>query len=161
MLLNKHQSLCISGLPRWLSGKEYTCQAGDTGDLGSIPGLGRSPGEGNGNPFQYPCLVNPMDWGAWQSSPWGHNSQLGLSDQAAAALPTWTSLCCAWRERCKQERPKLEVHGLSPNGIFLSSSSNCMYEVISTIANEIQNIPKWNSKRISFSRQNVSTKSRC
>ena len=102
----------------------------------SIPGLGRSPGEGNGNPFQYPCLVNPMDWGAWQASPWGHNSQLGLSDQAAAALPTWTSLCCAWQERCKQERPKLEVHGLSPNGIFLNSSSNCMYEVISTIANE-------------------------
>ena len=35
------------------------------GDLGSIPGLGRSPGEGNGNPFQYSCLENPMDGGAW------------------------------------------------------------------------------------------------
>ena len=35
------------------------------GDLGSIPGLGRSPGEGNGNPFQYFCLENPMDREAW------------------------------------------------------------------------------------------------
>ena len=35
------------------------------GDLGSIPGLGRSPGEGNGNPLQYSCLENPMDGGAW------------------------------------------------------------------------------------------------
>jgi len=34
-------------------------------DLGSIPGLGRSPGEGHGNPLQYPCLENPMDRGAW------------------------------------------------------------------------------------------------
>ena len=39
--------------------------AGDTGDSGSIPGLGRSPGEGNGNPLQYSCLENPMDGGAW------------------------------------------------------------------------------------------------
>ena len=37
----------------------------NVGDLGSIPGLGRSPGEGNGNPFQYYCLENPMDRGAW------------------------------------------------------------------------------------------------
>ena len=35
------------------------------GDLGSIPGLGRSPGEGNGNPLQYYCLENPMDGGTW------------------------------------------------------------------------------------------------
>ena len=41
--------------------KESTCNAGD---LGLIPGSGRSPGEGNGNPLQYSCLVNPMDRGA-------------------------------------------------------------------------------------------------
>jgi len=39
--------------------------AGDAGDIGSIPGLGRFPGEGNGNPLQYSCLGNPMDRGAW------------------------------------------------------------------------------------------------
>ena len=42
-------------------GKEPACNAGDAGDLGSIPGLGRSPGEGNGNPLQYSCLENPVD----------------------------------------------------------------------------------------------------
>ena len=40
----------------------------NTGDIGSIPGSGRSPGEGNGNPLQYSCLKNPMDRGVWQAS---------------------------------------------------------------------------------------------
>ena len=54
----------------------------NVGDLGSIPGLGRSPGEGNGNPFQYSCLENPMDGGAWQAAALGvANSQTQLSDQ--------------------------------------------------------------------------------
>ena len=58
------------GLPQWLSGKESTCNAGD---VGSIPGLGRFPGGGNDNPFQYSCLQNPMDRGVWWAtySPWG------------------------------------------------------------------------------------------
>ena len=43
-------------------GKESACK---TGDLGSIPRLGRFPGEGNGNSLQYACLENPMDSGAW------------------------------------------------------------------------------------------------
>ena len=46
-------------------GKASVCNAGD---LGSIPGLGRSPGEGNGNPLQYSCLENPMDKGAWRAT---------------------------------------------------------------------------------------------
>ena len=37
----------------------------NTGDLGSVPGSGKSPGEGNGNPLQYSCLENPVDRGAW------------------------------------------------------------------------------------------------
>ena len=45
--------------------KNPSANAGDTRGLGSIPGLGRSPGEGNGNPLQYSCLENPMDRGAW------------------------------------------------------------------------------------------------
>ena len=47
-----------------VSGKESACNAGDLGDVGSIPGSGRSPGEGKGNPLQYSCLKNPMDRGA-------------------------------------------------------------------------------------------------
>ena len=47
------------------AGKKSAGNAGDTGDTDSVPGLGRSPGEGNGNPLQYFCLENSMD------SPWG------------------------------------------------------------------------------------------
>ena len=46
-------------------GKESACSAGD---LGSIPGTGRSPGEGNGNPLQYFWPENPMDRGAWRAT---------------------------------------------------------------------------------------------
>ena len=46
--------------------KNLPASAGETGDSGSIPGSGRSPGEGNGNPVQYSCLENPMDREAWQ-----------------------------------------------------------------------------------------------
>ena len=46
-------------------GSEVKVSACNMGDLGSIPGLGRSPGERNGNPLQYSCLENPMDGGAW------------------------------------------------------------------------------------------------
>ena len=46
-------------------GSEGKASACNVGDLGSIPGSGRSPGEGNGNPFQYSCLENPMDGEAW------------------------------------------------------------------------------------------------
>ena len=55
----------LSGLPGSLDGKQSTCNAGD---LGLIPGSGRSPGEGNDNPLQYFCLENPMDGGAWQAT---------------------------------------------------------------------------------------------
>ena len=56
-----------SGLkfPWWLNGKEFTCNAGDQG---SIPGSGRSSGEGNGKPLQYSCLENPMDREALQAT---------------------------------------------------------------------------------------------
>ena len=46
-------------------GSDGKASACSVGDLGSIPGLGRSPGEGNGNPLQYSCLENPMDGGVW------------------------------------------------------------------------------------------------
>ena len=52
------------GFPGGADGRESACSVGD---LGLIPGLERSPGEGNGNPLQYPCLENSMDRGAWQA----------------------------------------------------------------------------------------------
>ena len=48
--------------------KNLPAKAGEVRDAGSIPGLGRSPGEGNGNPLQYSCLENPMDRGAWRAT---------------------------------------------------------------------------------------------
>ena len=51
--------------PGGSEGKESFCNAGDSGDTGSIPGLGISAREGNGNPIQYSCLDNPMNGGAW------------------------------------------------------------------------------------------------
>ena len=51
-----------AGFPGASDGKASACKAGDPG---SIPGLGRSPGEGNGNLLQHSCLENPMDGGAW------------------------------------------------------------------------------------------------
>ena len=52
----------LNGFPCWLQGKESTCHVGDTG---SISGLGRSPGEGNGSSCQYSYLENPMGRAAW------------------------------------------------------------------------------------------------
>ena len=81
------------GFPDSSVGKE---SAYDAGDLGSIPGLGRSPREGNSNPLQYSCLENPMDRGAWRATV--HRvtkSQTRLSDfhftslhMSDAALPS-------------------------------------------------------------------------
>ena len=50
------------------SGKEVTCKTGDPGDVGLIPGSGRSFGVGKGNPLQYSCLENSMDRGAWKAT---------------------------------------------------------------------------------------------
>ena len=70
----------IIGLPRWCSGKESAWNAGDTGDAGSILELGRSLGEGNGNPLQYSCLENSMDRGVWPATVHGvTKSQTWLS----------------------------------------------------------------------------------
>ena len=53
----------------------------NVGNMGSIPGLGRSPGEGNGNPLHYSCLENPMDGGAWRAAVHGvAKSRTRLSD---------------------------------------------------------------------------------
>ena len=60
-----HFLLYYMGFPHSLVSKESACNAGD---LGLIPGSGRSPGEGNGNPLQYSCLENPMDRGALQAT---------------------------------------------------------------------------------------------
>ena len=62
-------------------GSEVKASACNAGDLVSIPGLGRSSGEGNGNPLQYSCLENPMDGGAWWATVHGvAKSRIQLSN---------------------------------------------------------------------------------
>ena len=68
----------FSRFPRWLNSKESACNARD---MGSNPGSGRSPGEGNGNPLQYSCLGNPIEREAWWSRVHGiTKSQIQLCD---------------------------------------------------------------------------------
>ena len=74
------------GLP---GGSEVKASAGNVGDPGSIPGSGRSPGEGNGNLFQYSCLEDPMDRGAWWTTVHGvPKSRTGLSDFTSLKIYT-------------------------------------------------------------------------
>ena len=59
---------CLMGFSGGLVVKNLPANTGDTENMGSIPGLGRSLGGGNGNPLQYSYLENPMDRGAWQAT---------------------------------------------------------------------------------------------
>ena len=134
------------GFPCSSVGKESPCSAGD---LGSIPGSGKSPGEGNGNPLQYSCLENPMDRGAWRTTvrgvtrvrhdwatkpprPGARAEELvglrrALQGCGRPCLPT-SSLLCVWRplqlEGIWRHRPyglmeSLTV-GLNPGSLLTS-----------------------------------------
>ena len=94
----------LVGLPQWLSSKESSWNAGDTGDSSLIPGSGRSPGEENDNPLQYSCLENPMGRGAWWATVHGvTKSQTRLSAHtllcfcSVAKFSRWICLICKTR----------------------------------------------------------------
>ena len=70
----------FTGFPGGSVVKNPSANSGDTRDVGLIPGLGRSPGGGNGNPLQYSCLKNSMDRGAWWAQFMESQSQTQLSD---------------------------------------------------------------------------------
>ena len=61
--------------------KNLLANAGDPRDMGSIPGSGRSSGEGNGNPIQYSCLGDPMDRGAWRATVRGGHKESDTTEQ--------------------------------------------------------------------------------
>ena len=79
------------GFPDGSVVKNPLANAGDTGDTVSIPGLGRSPRGGNGNPLQYSCLENPTDRGAWRATVCGvPKSWIGLMDGVCMHTHTHT-----------------------------------------------------------------------
>ena len=105
------------GFPGGISGKEPACQHRlDVRHAGSIPGSGRSPGEGNGNPLQYSCLENPTDRGAWQATvgvaqSWTRLKQLLTAYHSPEIYRTWLlscsvatsclTLCGPWTAACR------------------------------------------------------------
>ena len=85
--VNKRHLGCGWGFPGGTVVKNLPANAGDIRDAGSIPGSGRSPGGGNGNPHQYSCLENPMDRGTWQDTIHGvAKSQAQLKQLSRHAL---------------------------------------------------------------------------
>ena len=74
------------GFPGGVMVKNPLANAGDSRDVGLIPGLGNSLGEGNGNPLQYSCLENPMDRGAWRATVHG-------------VMKSWTRLSTAQQQQ--------------------------------------------------------------
>ena len=107
----------ITGFP---GGSEVKASACNAGDLGLIPGSGRSPGEGNGNPLQYSCLENPMEGGAWWATVHGvAKSRTRLSDFTFtfhSHLGTMTRNLAEpqWREHTRLSIPATALRDPSP-----------------------------------------------
>ena len=97
------QVMCTRSFPSGSDGKEFACYAGD---LDSIPGWGRSPGEGNGNPLQHSCLENSMDRRAWQATVHGVTKS-----QTHWVTNTLTSQLCSMERRCTTRNFSLRRKG--------------------------------------------------
>ena len=107
---SKKNSVNILGLPGGLVVKNLPASVGDAGDVGSIPGSGRCPGEGNGNPLQYSCLENSMDKRAWRATVHAvTESQTWLSMQAANILIILNIYFLHWNI-WKSERKYMGLH---------------------------------------------------
>ena len=75
----------------------------NAGDVGSVPRLGRCPGKGHGNPLQYSCLENPMDWGAWRATVHGFaesdtttKQQQSCKRGTMGRITVWDPVCLSW-----------------------------------------------------------------
>ena len=97
----------LLGFPGGAGRKEPACQCMRPIDLGSIPGLGRSPGGGHGHPLQYPCLENVMDRGAWWITVHSvANSPIGLKQLSTHARRTFTAHSQSFRSSCSGVGPR-------------------------------------------------------
>ena len=121
----------IDMYPGGSDGKESACNAGATGDTGLIPGSGRSPGEGNGNPLQYSCLKNPMNRRAWKATVYGVlKSSKKLSNQYPHTWCFYGKGNCSplqyscWEIPMDREAWQTTVHGVSKNQTRLSTCTH-------------------------------------
>ena len=112
-----------------------------TGDLGSIPGMGRSPGGRNGNPLQYSCLGNPMDRGAWQTTVHG-------------AAESWTRLM---QLSTHAQHPCWLEDGL-PTQHQRTTGAKCLREAHSCWREEAGQIPRQRCRRSNISQTEVISK---
>ena len=106
-----HSVITLQGFPGGSEGKVSAC---NVGDLGSVPGSGRSPEEGNGNPLQYSCLENPMNREAWEATVHGvAKSQTRLSDFTLILNPLMADVeyCCIYL---------FAIHIASSKGLLIS-----------------------------------------
>ena len=114
------------GLHWQLSSKESACNAGDPG---SVPGWGRSPGEGNGNPLQYSCLENPMDKGAWGGTVHGvAKSWTRLSDQHTQNI--WSR----FREGCSKSGKRNEKPRTMGQNGRKTTSLSCVFSSVQSLS---------------------------
>ena len=89
------QGYCLP-LGNFPGGSDCKASTHKVGDLGWIPGSGRSPGEGNGNPLQYSCLENPMDEGAWEATVHGVAKSWTRLSNFTIVFPVVTYSCESW-----------------------------------------------------------------
>ena len=126
------------GFPGGSLGKESACSAGGAGDVGLIPGSGRSPGGGHSNSRQYSCLENPMDRGAWWATVHG----------VVAKSRTWLKWLSTHTCRIKDtdEWPVEEVHRVRSGGVLRTASvleSECITFLVSGFTSLESLNPVW------------------
>ena len=86
-------ALVAQGLPGGTGIKNTPANAGDTGDVSSIPGSGRSLGIRNGNPLQYSCLKNPTDSGAWRVTVHGVHKESDMTERLSVCVCVYLCVC--------------------------------------------------------------------
>ena len=104
--------------------KNPPANAGDTGDVGSIPELGQSPGEGNVSPLQYSCLENPMDRGAWRATVHG----VAKKSVTSELLTVQAFICLYWLIIRHGKETWTCVIWLSDQGEFLERNSDLVFQ---------------------------------
>ena len=127
--------------------KTPPANAEDSGDPGSIPGLGRSPGRGNGNPLRYSCLENPMVRGAWRATVQGvSKSRAQQKNEPACMQRHWSHLQGLFSHLLPARHPEFMIQSLGRGGCALLTCSRrrgCCSPIAYTFKNHWLGIPWW------------------